>query len=61
MAPFTGWQRIVAKLLPWFDPDEAVAHERRTDEIVEKVGLIPSIRIAYSQTGNRLERRKRAR
>lgn len=63
MAPFTRWQRLVARMLPWYDPDaqeQAIAH---TDELTAAVGRIAGIRIAYREVGDRqfVERRRVAR
>lgn len=61
--PFTPWQRAIARILPWFDPEEDEAKTRRTEELVDQVGKIDSIRIAYRDMGNRpfIDRRQRPR
>lgn len=56
--PFTPWQRMVSKLLPWFDLEAEAQRIAKTDEIVAKVSRIESVRIAYRQAGVAVERRK---
>lgn len=60
--PLTRWQRFVSRFLPWYDPDAQDARIRRTDDLVEQVSRIDSVRMAYAEMGGRLsERRKHPR
>jgi hypothetical protein len=51
--PYSRWQRLIARFLPWFDPEVQTEKIRHTVELAEEVGRIDSIRIAYKQMGDR--------
>lgn len=62
MRPLTGWQRFVARFLPWYDPDAQDRRIQRTEAVARQVGHIDSVRIAYGQYGDQfIERRKHPR
>ena len=58
--PFTRWQRLVARFLPWFDPERQDAADARIDDLTKRVSKLEGIRLAYTDVGNRpfVERRK---
>lgn len=58
MQPLTRWQRLIARLLPWYDPAEDERRIAETEAVVRHVDRIADVRVGYRLYGERLDRRK---
>lgn len=61
MPPLTGWQRLIARLLPWFDPKEQDARLERSASLTLEIRATTRtgrerVRQAYRAYGDRVER-----